>query len=415
MKRKRSIAIAAAGAIALGMSAAAGASAATPEARQDKQAKESTVSTQSTSPSPARAEYETHCLDAVPTGPEDYQEAFDHRTGGWAGADGAWPIVLPDDRVLWLFGDSFIGEVNENNALEPGWRLVISVQVQDGACFTPMTGGTTEAPESFFPNEDGLLHWPGGGYVDTSGPEPVVRVIAVGVVPGTLGEPEANRVFTLSLPELELISIDDMPNDVTAGDPNLASNVLHDGDTVYLYGNRVGSDDQNVARAPADSIVNGPYEYWTGDGWSEDASQAGPIEYNDPEGPGNRATGRVIPWGDGYMMSGKLGELWVFTDELYAWYSDSPAGPWTIVEDDNGEPKDIGQHPGFPQSRWIYGGYLATDIPGSSPEEPIVIFSTNGAGCEDDGGEPCTPDNDVTKNVYLYGPHLLNAVGLPPQ
>ena len=152
-----------------------------------------------------------------------------------------------------------------------------------------------------------------------------VRVAAVGVVPGTLGEPEANRIFTLSLPDLELIDVADMPNDVTAGDPNLASNLLHDGDTVYFYGNRVGEDGTNLARAPADDIVDGTYEYWTGDGWSTDADQAAPIEVDEPENPGDLAIGRVIDWGDGYLMTGKMGYLWVFTDELYAWYADDPS------------------------------------------------------------------------------------------
>ena len=38
------------------------------------------------------------------------QEALFHSDDRWRGADGAYSTLLPDGRVLWLFGDTFVTE-----------------------------------------------------------------------------------------------------------------------------------------------------------------------------------------------------------------------------------------------------------------------------------------------------------------
>src|SRR5512135_69971 len=41
-----------------------------------------------------------------------YESLF-QRTSGWTGGDGAYSAALGNDRFLWLFGDSLIGEVKD--------------------------------------------------------------------------------------------------------------------------------------------------------------------------------------------------------------------------------------------------------------------------------------------------------------
>lgn len=47
-------------------------------------------------------------IDAQPI--PEYNKLF-QRAQGWIGADADYTVKLPKDRVLWLFGDTLLGEV----------------------------------------------------------------------------------------------------------------------------------------------------------------------------------------------------------------------------------------------------------------------------------------------------------------
>jgi hypothetical protein len=59
------------------------------------------------------------CLAACQTPPRfnveplPRYEALFQRTSGWTGGDGAYSTLLSEDRFLWLFGDTFVGEVQD--------------------------------------------------------------------------------------------------------------------------------------------------------------------------------------------------------------------------------------------------------------------------------------------------------------
>lgn len=58
-------------------------------------------------------------------------EALFQRTSGWIGGDGAYSTPLGADRVLWLFGDTFVGEVQDGRRINA--QLVSnSIAVQTG-------------------------------------------------------------------------------------------------------------------------------------------------------------------------------------------------------------------------------------------------------------------------------------------
>ena len=46
-----------------------------------------------------------------------FDALFERRTG-WSGADGAYSVALEDDKILWLFGDTWDGEVREGRHLD---------------------------------------------------------------------------------------------------------------------------------------------------------------------------------------------------------------------------------------------------------------------------------------------------------
>ncbi len=88
------------------------------------------------------------------------------RTSGWTGGDGAYTIGLGDGRVLWMFGDTFVGRVNEGRRVD--YRLINnSAALQAGGAPTAAslsffyktpTGGP---PAALFEPEDGVgWFWP---------------------------------------------------------------------------------------------------------------------------------------------------------------------------------------------------------------------------------------------------------------
>jgi hypothetical protein len=93
-------------------------------------------------------------------------ERFQH-TDGWTGSDGAYSIQLSKERTLWLFGDTFIGKI-ENG------RRVKTRMVNNTAAWQALRD--PKAPLRFFwgeadgqpaallkPEQDKVWYWPGDG------------------------------------------------------------------------------------------------------------------------------------------------------------------------------------------------------------------------------------------------------------
>ncbi len=373
-------------------------------------------------------QYGSFCADHQAVTPADYQAAWDHRRGGWAGADGAHQFPLPDGRVLWLFGDTLVGTLDAANALGPGWRMPSnSALVQSGTCFTPVLGGPPGAPAPLLPASGSTFHWPGEGFVDTAVSPAVLRLSALAVHAAPCGfgwEVTGVRLFTLSLPDLRVVSSVPAPFDATIPNvPSFGRMLLRDGEWTYLYGEAAGlrctRDPQGgypagryAARVRTDQLTTAPWTYWDGGGWNPDVRTARAMTFDGLTRPDDPWLQGVVRYGGGYLATGKTGALAVYGTQVYAWRAAAPSGPWQQVTS-GGQPVNlVPAGVTFPQGRLIYGGRLVMDAPGTSAAAPMLVFSTNGLGCGD--GVPCTPDNDVTKNVTLYGPRAVAPVGLPP-
>jgi hypothetical protein len=98
-------------------------------------------------------------------------DALFRRDPRWLGGDAAFSVALGGDRILWLFGDSFIATSPANVRTES--KMVRnSVAVQSGADPTTATvsfhwrpGSTADdaKPASFFPEQGAEWHWPQHG------------------------------------------------------------------------------------------------------------------------------------------------------------------------------------------------------------------------------------------------------------
>ena len=64
----------------------------------------------------------------VVTPDESWNAVFD-RQDGWTGADGAGSVDLGDGRILWLFGDTWIGSIRAGRRLPGAWMVNNSIAV----------------------------------------------------------------------------------------------------------------------------------------------------------------------------------------------------------------------------------------------------------------------------------------------
>ncbi|HQG30385.1 MAG TPA: DUF4185 domain-containing protein [Deltaproteobacteria bacterium] len=85
----------------------------------------------------------------------------------WLGGDGAYSLILGPGRVLWLFGDSFIGNGSSRDRKDAGIvRNTIAIQkgcdpaVSSAAFYWKTVKGK---PAAFFPSREPSWYWPGSG------------------------------------------------------------------------------------------------------------------------------------------------------------------------------------------------------------------------------------------------------------
>ncbi|MFI6231189.1 fibronectin type III domain-containing protein [Micromonospora echinospora] len=275
----------------------------------------------------ARAEIPADGMSAAQL--NDAFRAYGDTSGRWNGGDSTASVKLPDGRMVWLFSDTFIGSVNPDGS-RPDFQPLVhnSIVVQDGVALTEtLTGGTAEEPMSLVgAGDDGdpanAGHWVADGTVEgstlqvlynhyeKSGPNPLDLKMT-----GT-------ALASFDLPSLTLRSFSPVPvSDRIAW----GSAILEDGDTTYIYGTRLVNDSGPVkpihlAKVPAGGLA-GPWQFWTGDGWSANESEATRLM------AGTTTAFAVQKIGSRYVLVTVDGNL-VFNPDVVAYTASSPTGPF---------------------------------------------------------------------------------------
>ena len=90
-----------------------------------------------------------------------WDQIFTRYENGWTGADATYSVPLPDGRVLWMFGDTFIGTVNEDRTRNQT-KMINNTFVLTGENeFITLFGGTRANPKALIvPNETDDWYWP---------------------------------------------------------------------------------------------------------------------------------------------------------------------------------------------------------------------------------------------------------------
>ncbi|WP_336207515.1 DUF4185 domain-containing protein [Nonomuraea sp. LPB2021202275-12-8] len=252
------------------------------------------------------------------------------RLDDWTGADGTYSVRLPNGRELWVFSDTFLGQVNADGSrppvVEEGGTTVFlnnSFAVERDGRLRTIHDGTAAEPKAVMPPRDGN-HWFWAGDVTLAG----------GLVEVTYQEYERfgtgpwdwrwhrNVVARFAQGRLERpISVHDLPsgNGVAWG-----SGILKDGGYTYVYGvEDLGSPKyMHIARVRGTSLL-GSWEFRTSDGtWSRNEADSARMM----SGVANEYS--VSRVGNGYVLI-THDTTEALSAKIVAYASCSPFGPFT--------------------------------------------------------------------------------------
>jgi hypothetical protein len=250
---------------------------------------------------------------------------------GVTGADGFYSVPLPDDKVVWIFGDSFLGTVNPDGSREKRTPVFIrnAFAVQDGdslrSLYQVINGWESslvippDAVKGSEFSEDSLWYWPGDGFVE-NGKLKVFMTAFYQAEEGNWGFRWVSaNLATFSLPDLKLEKIDhfDYPGEVEIH----WGHALCDDDPDYTYIYGAGDKYPYVARAPKGEILAN-WEFYTGSKWVSDSKLAKPmVDFKGSE------QFSVIKIKDKYVMLTQSGDF--LQSSVCSLISDSPFEGWT--------------------------------------------------------------------------------------
>jgi hypothetical protein len=249
-------------------------------------------------------------------------------SGGWTAGDGSLSVPLPDKRVIWLFGDSYIVNVDtSNNTLPCLFQVRNCMMVQDSINHshfkTIIDSNQTGVNRSTFKLRlnDTTLFWPGHGYVwkDT------VFLFLERYSNTNMGLYYGEYIAKLHFPDLQLLGIYpvQLNTQYFFGRAVIADTASQ---TLYIYGNQLTWIvwEPILARCNINH-VQGPWEYYTGSGWSSSISESMSLS-SDPVSPGFSVFNwknkyYLVTQENGYLTCG-LGR------DIYSYESDVPEGPF---------------------------------------------------------------------------------------
>ena len=262
----------------------------------------------------------------------------------WQAADVGASVVLSDDRVLWVYGDTL-----REKGMEP--RLVDNtVLVTSGTCMSQVI---TDELGPIFPRDSSeLSHWPMSLVrlePTAADGEDVTDVVVVYLSRIQRGDRQWDFIFRGTTAAVLEVGADGVPrlarmahltpDSVSFDQINWGAAATVDGDWLYLYGTRqtgeasVFGRELYVSRVPvAESTNAAAMQYWNGSEWQSDASGVVPI-LDAVDGTSqtlsvNRLDGRWT------AISKRGGDL---ADKITMWTADQPYGPWTAT--------DVGESP----------------------------------------------------------------------
>lgn len=253
---------------------------------------------------------------------------------GVTGGDGAISIDMKDGRTLFMWGDSFLGDVKEDGSRSDSAVIVV------GNVFTTIDkdnnvkhyyNGTVANPLSVIEADPVgnymTWYWPGHGFVRGG-----ILYLFMAKLHKT-GDQTFDFVydgcdyFTLDAKDFKILSKTHFdPTDVNG--VHYGHAVLDEGKYIYNYGSIVDKNtlvsDVHVMRFQLENNQFALYEYWDGKEWQTD-----PLKSAKLEGITQSVSEQfnVIKLKEKYVFvtQGRL----VNNDKIYSFVSDNPTGPFS--------------------------------------------------------------------------------------
>ncbi len=288
----------------------------------------------------------------------------------WRGGDAAYSVALPDGRVLWLFGDSFVGAGDHTSGR--GGRAMVrnSLGVQSStdpatATWTFHWNAQSAEHRPFFPRTADAWLWPGPA--TARGPELLLMFAQVNASDEGLGfetvGSTALRVRETSGPptawSFEPVALPPAPPGVQLG---LGAHLQGQAFLYAFAPVEPGTHDVFLARwaLPKDQLVDLPSaQWWTGTAWSPDPATARAV---------------VEDLQTEFSVSRVGPELWMVSTEgfgavdIVVRTAAHPQGPWSA-------PRPVYRPPEFGRSDvLVYSAKVHPHLRGA----PVVLtYSTN--------------------------------------
>lgn len=244
----------------------------------------------------------------------------------FTGGDGAISIVVDNHKSLWLWGDSFMGEVVNNQRGDSVTNPLITgnlfVELDDEKP-TTICGGTPQNPQPVIPSDsiDGFLaaYWPHHGFVENN----ILHVFMVRIIfdPSVWFVVDKPAYFRMSLPDYTLIDSQELAsfpvNKIWYGFGFFELEGYY-----YTYG-WTESREMHAARAQlTDDRLQG-WEYFDGTNWNSD-----PATSHKLPGLDMRISTQfsVFPYKNKYILISQDGNS--LSNNIYSFIADTPTGPW---------------------------------------------------------------------------------------
>ncbi len=242
------------------------------------------------------------------------------RTDGWLAADLPASVDLRDGRVLWLFGDTWIGARRADGGIAPGARFWHnSALVQTGACVDFVNAGgtgwlTIAGSDDFW--------WPSGGYVPGGDRGQVVDVFVTRMRrtgPGVFDFVVVGAdVVELRRADLAFIGVRALPYQ----DRLWTSSVVADGRWLYLFGRGYAPGPSTYLARVRAGDVHARWQFWDGRRFGRDPAGAKPVltygPFNNPSMARLR-DGRWLAIAKDREFDGAA---------VIGWTARRPQGPW---------------------------------------------------------------------------------------
>ncbi len=278
----------------------------------------------------------------------------------WLGGDGAYSVDLGNERVLWLFGDTYVA-TSAAHRRDESYFVRNSVAVQTGydpsrAFMRFYWGRTEEHPRSFVPEDGATWFWPGHGirlgerallfYGRVHQASEGMWGFAAGAWTAFLVQNPDDEPSVWQLREVSAAS--------EGGDVELGGAVLEVGAWLYVYGNAGDHHDIYLARFDTERAVKGDLscpEWWSGEGFGDFASRAPVLTLGAPE----YSVSYAAPLG-AYLLVETEG---FGASTLAVRSAPAPEGPWT-------EPRDVLRPPeSFGDDPFVYAGKAHPELTGA--------------------------------------------------